>query len=55
MRDIVIPGFAVYLLMAGLIVAVLITIYSGLIADWLLERKDRKKKAAEAGTETKSG
>ncbi len=55
MRNIVIPDFVVYLTMAGLIVAVLITIYSGLIADWLIAREERKKKAAEAGAGTKSG
>ncbi len=58
MRDIVTPGFVAYLMLAGLVVAVLLTIYSGLIADWLIAREERKKKAAaeaKAGAEAKSG
>jgi len=55
MRDIVTPGFVAYLMLAGLVVAVLLTIYSGLIADWLIAREERKKKAAEARAGTKSG
>jgi len=57
MRDIVIPDFVAYILIVLFFVAVLLTIYSGLIADWLIAREERKKKAAEAkaGAEAKSG
>jgi len=37
MRDIAIPDFVAYAKMVLTIAAVLIPIYSGLIADWLLE------------------
>lgn len=57
MRDIVTPGFVAYLMLAGLVVAALITIYADRITDWQMEREERKKKAAEAkaGAEAKSG
>jgi len=55
MRDIVTPGFVAYLMLAGLVVAALITIYADRITDWQMEREERKKKAAEAKAGTKSG
>lgn len=54
MRDFVLPDFAVYLVMAAAFAAAMITIFSGLIADWLIARQDRKKKAAKAAAEAEA-
>lgn len=54
MRDIVIPDFVAYILIVLFVAAVMLTIFSGLIADWLMAREERKKKAA-AEAEAKSG
>jgi len=57
MRDLVIPDIVVYFSMALALVGVFGLIFSGLIADWLIEREDRKKKdtKAAAEAEAKSG
>jgi len=48
MRDLVLPDFVVYISMAFALIAVIGTILSGPITDWLIAREDRKKAAAEA-------
>jgi len=48
MRDFVLPEFVGYIVMAVAFVAVMGTILSDRITDWLIAREDRKKKAAEA-------
>jgi len=55
MRNIVIPDFVVYISMVLIFLAVMGTILSGLIADWIIARQDRRKKAAKAAAEVKSG
>jgi len=54
MRDFVLPDFAVYILMAVTFLAVMITIFSDRITDWLIAREDRKKKAAKAAAEAEA-
>jgi len=57
MRDFVLPEFVGYIMMVVAFLSVMGTILSGLIADWLIAREDRKKKAAKAAAEAdaKSG
>jgi len=54
MRDFVLPDFAVYILMVVTFLAVMITIFSDRITDWLIAREDRKKKAAKAAAEAEA-
>jgi len=56
MRDFVFPDFVVYISMALAFVAVMGTILSDRITDWIIERRERKEKAAKAAeAEAKSG
>jgi len=48
MRDFILPDIAVYFLMVVAFLSVMGTILSGLIADWMIAREERKKAAAEA-------
>jgi len=55
LRDL--PDFVVYISMVIAFIGVMGTILSDRITDWLIEREDRKKKAAKAAAEAaaKSG
>jgi len=53
-RDLVIPDFVVYISMAIAFLSVMGTILSDRITDWLIEREDRKKKAAKAAAEAEA-
>ncbi|MDD9812121.1 MAG: hypothetical protein OXU71_10525 [Gammaproteobacteria bacterium] len=55
MRDIILPDIAVYFLMVVAFLSVMGTILSGLIADWMIAREDRKKAAAEAESAAAAG
>ena len=48
MRDFAFPDFVVYILLVVAFLSVMGTILSGLIADWMIAREERKKVAAEA-------
>ena len=48
MRDFILPDIAVYFLMVVAFLSVMGTILSGLIADWMIAREERKKAAADA-------
>jgi len=48
MRDFAFPDFVVYILLVVAFLSVMGTILSGLIADWMIAREERKKAAAEA-------
>jgi len=54
MRDIVIPDFVVYISMAIAFVAVMGTILSDRITDWIIARRDRKEAAAKAAAEAEA-
>jgi len=53
MRDLVLPDFVVYISMAFALIAVIGTILSGPITDWMIAREDRKK-AAQAAAEAEA-
>ena len=48
MRDFAFPDFVVYILLVVAFLSVMGTILSGLIADWMIAREERKKAAADA-------
>ena len=55
MRDFAFPDFVVYILLVVAFVSVMGTILSGLIADWMIAREERKKAAADAKAESAAG
>ena len=55
MRDFAFPDFVVYILLVVAFLSVMGTILSGLIADWMIAREERKKAAAEAESAAAAG